>query len=60
MVAVSRLKAVWGGLVLRASSGRMVIQTTADFLVGGSNPVRAKIAVPPPTTVSRPGSEPPT
>ena len=36
----------------------MVMQLTAIFLVGGSNPGRAKMAVPP--KVSRPGFEPPT
>ena len=45
---------------LRASNGRMVMQLTANFLVGGSNPGRANMAVAPPTTVDRPGFEPPT
>ena len=40
---------------LRASSGRMVMQLTGVFMVGGSNPGRANMALPPPTTVDRPG-----
>ena len=38
-------------LRLRASSGRMVMQVTGDFLVGGSNPGRVNTAPPPPPTV---------
>ena len=44
----------------RASSGRTVMQLTADLLVSGSNPDRANMAPLPPPTVGRPGFEPPT
>ena len=44
---------------LQASSGRMVMQPTTDPLVGGSNPSHANMAAAP-TTVDRPGFEPPT
>ena len=33
--------------VLRASTGRMVMQLTRDFMVGGSNPGRANMAAAP-------------
>ena len=46
----SRVQGVGTTTVLRASSGRMVMQPAADFLVGGSNPGRANAAAPPPTT----------
>ena len=35
---------------LMASSGRMVMQLTGVFMVGGSNPGRANMALPPPPT----------
>ena len=38
----------------------MVMQLTADLLVGGSNPSRANMAAVPPTTVVRLGLELPT
>ena len=38
----------------------MVMQLTADFLVGGSNPGGANAAPPTPPAVGRPGFEPPT
>ena len=39
----------------------MVMQLTADFLVGNLNPGRANMAAAaPPTTVDRSGFEPPT
>ena len=44
---------------LRPSSGRMVMQLTTVFLVGGSNPSRVNMA-PPPPAVGRPRFEPPT
>ena len=44
---------------LEPSSGRMVMQLTEAFLVGGSNPGRVNTAPPPPPTVGRPGFEPP-
>ena len=49
-------------LHFRPSSGRMVMQLTGVFLVGGSNPGRVNMAPPPPPppTVGRPGFEPPT
>ena len=56
----TQLQAVGRTASLRASSGRMVLQPAADFLVGGSNPGRAKTTAAPPTTVNRPGFEPPT
>ena len=37
----------------------MVMQPTADLLVGGSNPSWAKIPAVPPTTIYRPGFESP-
>ena len=45
---------------LTPSSGRMVVQLTADLLVGGSNPGRVNMAPLPPPTVDPPGFEPPT
>ena len=50
---------------LRPSSGRMVMQLTRVFWVGGSNPSGVSTLPPPPpppppATVSRPGFEPPT
>ena len=45
---------------LKASSGRMVMQLTGDFLVCGSNPGRANMAAVAPTTIDRPGFEPST
>ena len=45
---------------LRTSSGRMVMQLTGVFLVGGSNSRRVNMPPPPPPpTVGRPGFEPP-
>ena len=44
---------------LGASSGRMVMQPTADFLVAGSNPGGVNVA-PPTRAVGRPGFKPPT
>ena len=44
--------------MLRASSGRMVMQPTADLLVGGANPGRANMAAGPPITVDRQGFQP--
>ena len=38
----------------------MVMQPTADYLVGGSNPGRVNMAAAPPTTVDRPGFQLPT
>ena len=38
----------------------MVMQPTADCLVGGSNPGQANMAAAPPTTVDRQGFELPT
>ena len=38
----------------------MVMQLTAAFLVGESNPGWGNTALPPPPTVGRPGFEPPT
>ena len=43
----------------RLSSGRTVMQPTADFFVAGSNPGRANMAAAPPMTVDRQGFEPP-
>ena len=43
---------------LRPSSGRMVMQLTGVFLVGGSNPGWVNTAPPPPPTVGRPGFKP--
>ena len=51
---------------LRPSSGRMVMQLTGVFMVGGLNPGRVNTAPPPapppvpPPTVGRPGFKPPT
>ena len=45
---------------LRPSSGRMVMQLTGVFFVGGLNPGWMNTAPPPPPTVSRPGFKPPT
>ena len=35
----------------------MVVQRATDFMVGSTHPGRANMAVPPPVTVNRPGSE---
>ena len=45
---------------LTSRSGRMVMQLTRIFLVGGSNPGRVNTAAPPPPTVRRPRFKPPT
>jgi hypothetical protein len=45
---------------LQASSGRMVMQLTADIFVGGLNLGQVNMAVVLPMTVEGPGFEPPT
>ena len=44
----------------QTSSGRMVVQLTGVFLVGGSNTGRVNTVPPPPPTLGRPRFEPPT
>ena len=41
-------------------SGRMVVQLTTDFLVGGSNPSQVHTAAAPPVAFGWQGIEPPT
>ena len=53
-------KKLGGQLFLRVSSGRMVMQPTAEFLVGGSNPGRANMAAALAMTVDGQGFETPT
>ena len=59
----TRHQAVRTLLTRKSSSGRMVLQRSADFLVGGSNPGRVKLPPPPPPPplqrVRRAGFEPP-
>ena len=54
----TRLQAVGRKVILQASSGRMVMQPTAGFLVGSLNPGRANMAAALPTTVHQLGFEP--
>ena len=56
----TRLQAVVRGVVLMVSCGRMVMQPTADFLFGGSNPCQGKMPAASLMTVARQGFEPPT
>ena len=56
----TQLQAVGRKPGFRANNRRMVMQPTADFLVGGSNPGRANMAAAPQTTADRLGFEPPT
>ena len=42
----------------RASSGRMVMQATADFSISGTNPGGANMTLPAPPTICPPGFEP--
>ena len=54
------LRAVGREMALGASSGEMVVQPVADFLVSSSNPGRAHMPAAPPMAVDWQGFKPPT